>query len=349
MVTTDDATTEQVGGAGLASVADFDAVARERLSQDVYDFVSGGAGDEWTLRENRRAFEEWAILPRVLRGVTTRDTTTEVLGVTLSMPVLIAPWGYQRLVHPEGEGATARAAARSGTVMVVPTPAERQLESVAAASDGPKWWQLYVFADRGFTEDMLHRVVAAGYEAVMFTVDLPVGGTRNRDERHGFHIPVELRPAGGPYDPGITWEDLEWIRQHAPLPILVKGVLTPEDARLAVDAGADGLVVSNHGGRQLDGVPAAVDVLPGIVEAVSGRIPVLMDGGVRRGTDVLKALAIGAAAVLVGRPAAWGLAAGGEEGVHRVLEILRAELDTAMALAGCRSVCEITKELVTRG
>jgi 4-hydroxymandelate oxidase len=349
MVTSHDAPLEDVRADHLVSVADFDPVARERLPKDVYDFVAGGAGDEWTLGENTRAFGRWVLRPRVLRGVSERDTRTEVLGVSLSMPVIVAPWGYQRLVHPDGELATVRAAARSGTLMVVPTPAETQLEAIAAASDGAKWWQLYVFEDRGFTEDMLHRVTAAGYEAIVFTVDLPVGGTRNRDDRNGFDIPIPLRPSGGPYDSGIAWDDLAWIREHAPLPILVKGILTPEDARLAIESGADGVVVSNHGGRQLDGVPAAVEALPDVVEAVSARIPVLMDGGVRRGTDVLKALALGAAAVLVGRPAAWGLAVDGEDGVVRVLEILREELDTAMALTGCRTVADVASELVARG
>jgi isopentenyl diphosphate isomerase/L-lactate dehydrogenase-like FMN-dependent dehydrogenase len=349
MVTSHDAPPDGIHVERLVSIADFEGVARERLPKDVVDFVEGGAGDEWTLRENTRAFERWTLRPRVLRGVSERDMTTQVLGTALSMPVMVAPWAYQRMVHPDGELATARAAARSGTVMVVATPAERDLEAIAAASSGPRWWQLYVFADRGFTADMLHRVAAAGYGAVVFTVDLPVVGTRNRDDRNGFEIPVPLRPSGGPYDPAIGWGDLAWIREHAPLPILVKGILTAEDARLAVDAAADGIVVSNHGGRQLDGVQASVEALPEVVEAVAGRIPVLLDGGVRRGSDVLKSLALGAAAVLIGRPTAWGLAVDGEDGVVRVLEILREELDTAMALAGCRTISDVTPELVARG
>jgi 4-hydroxymandelate oxidase len=330
------------------TVEDFEPLARERLPREVFDFVSGGAGDEWTLRENPRAFERWVLRPRVLRGVTEPDTSTQVLGVPLSMPVMIAPWAYQRLVHPDGELATARAAARAGTLMVVSTPAERDLEAIVAASDAPKWFQLYVVRDRAVSELMLHRAVEAGYGAVVFTVDLPVGGLRYRDLRNGFEIPPSMRARGGDYDPAITWDDLAWIKEHTGLPVLVKGILTAEDAPLALEAGADGIVVSNHGGRQLDGTPASVDALPEVVQAVAGHVPVLMDGGVRRGTDVLKAIALGAAAVLVGRPAAWGLAADGEDGVVRVLEILRDELVNAMILAGCHTVSDITPAFVAR-
>ncbi len=331
------------------TVEDFEPLARERLSKEVFDFVSGGAGDEWTLRENTRSFERWTIRPRVLRGVTEPDTATQVLGVPLSLPVVIAPWAYQRLVHPDGELATARAAARAGTLMVVPTPAERDLEAVAAASDAPKWFQLYVLRDRRASEEMLHRAAAAGYGAVVFTVDLPVGGLRYRDARNAFEIPPSMRTRGGEYDPAIRWEDVAWIKEHAGLPVLVKGILAAEDVPLALDAGVAGIVVSNHGGRQLDGTPASLDALPEVVRAVAGRVPVLVDGGVRRGTDVLKALALGAAAVLVGRPAAWGLAADGEDGVVQALAILREELENAMVLSGCRCVSDITSELVRRG
>jgi 4-hydroxymandelate oxidase len=277
------------------------------------------------------------------------DTRTEVLGVSLSMPALIAPWAYQRLVHPDGELATARAAAREGSLMVVPTPAEHDLEAIAAASDGRTWFQLYVLRDRAASERMLDRAVEAGYGAVVFTVDLPVGGLRYRDVRNGFEIPQAMRARGGEYDPDIRWNDVAWIQERTGLPVLVKGILTAEDALLALDAGAAGIVVSNHGGRQLDGVLASVDALPEVVEAVAGRVPVLMDGGVRHGTDVLKAIALGASAVLVGRPAAWGLAADGEDGVARVLEVLRDELANAMTLAGCHAVPDITADLVARG
>lgn len=330
------------------TVEDFEPIARARLPKEVYDFVAGGAGDEWTLRENTRAFERWILRPRVLRGVVEPDTGTEVLGVPLSMPVLIAPWAYQGLVHPDGELATARAAGRAGTLMVVSTPAERHLEAIAAAADAPRWFQLYVLRDRVASEGMLDRAVEAGYGAVVFTVDLPVGGLRYRDARNGFEIPPSMRARGGDYDPLLTWDDIAWIKDRTGLPVLVKGILAAEDAPLAIEAGADGIVVSNHGGRQLDATAAGVDALPDVVETVAGRIPVLMDGGVRRGTDILTALALGAAAVLVGRPVAWGLAADGEDGVARVLEILRAELENAMILTGCHTVEDISRELVAR-
>jgi 4-hydroxymandelate oxidase len=295
------------------------------------------------------AFDRWAIRPRVLHGVTGVDLRTEVLGVPLSMPVMIAPWAYQGFVHPDAEPATARAAARIGTVMVVPTPAEAQLETIAAAAPGaPRWWQLYVFEDHAFTEEMLHRVVNAGYRAIVFTVDLPVLGTRLRDRRNALAMPDTVRPSRDRYDAKLTWDDLAWIREHAPLPVVVKGILTAEDARIAVEVGADGIVVSNHGGRQLDGVLASIQALPEVVDAVAGRVPVLLDGGIRRGTDVFKALALGAAAALIGRPAAWGLAVDGEEGVYRVLEMLREELDTAMVLAGCGTLADITRAAVVR-
>jgi isopentenyl diphosphate isomerase/L-lactate dehydrogenase-like FMN-dependent dehydrogenase len=330
------------------TIDDYEPLARERLPKEVFDFVAGGAGDEWTLRENTRAFDRWVIRPRVLRGVEEPDTATEVLGVPLAMPVAIAPWAYQRLVHPEGELATARAAANAGTLMVVATPAERDLEAIAAVSDAPKWFQLYVLRDRRVSEGMLHRAAEAGYGAVVFTVDLPVGGLRHRDLRNAFEIPPSMRARGGEYERGIRWDDVAWIKEHTGLPVLVKGILAPGDVPLALEAGADGVIVSNHGGRQLDGTPASVDALPGIVASAGGRIPVLMDGGVRRGTDVLKAIALGATMVFVGKAAAWGLAVDGEDGVARVLEILREELENAMILSGCHSVSEITPELVTR-
>jgi 4-hydroxymandelate oxidase len=334
----------------FVTLDDYEAPARARLPADVYDYIAGGAGDEWTLRENRRAFDRWTLRPRMLRGFSgdDLDTSTELLGTPLSMPVLIAPWAYQTGVHPEGERATARAAERTGTVMVVSTTTEAFLEEVAAASAGPKWWQLYVFTDRGVTGEVLRRAAAAGFGAVVMTVDFQDAGLRHRDTRSGFVMPMGLPDSEQPYDSAISWDDLPWIREQTPgLPLLLKGILTGEDAALAVEAGVDAIVVSNHGARQLDGVPATITVLPEIVEAVAGRIPVLMDGGVRRGTDVLKALALGASAVLVARPAAWGLAVAGEQGVVDVLEMLRAELRNAMILSGCRTVHDISRELVS--
>jgi isopentenyl diphosphate isomerase/L-lactate dehydrogenase-like FMN-dependent dehydrogenase len=319
-------------------VDDYEPVAKEKLSPDVYDYYAGGAGDERTLAENLRSFDRWVLRPRFLRGSGFPDPSTEVLGTRIEFPVLVAPWAYQGRAHPDGE---------RGTVRGVSSTAVDDLEGIATASEGPKWWQLYLFADAGLNAQMLARVVAAGYEAICWTVDFPVAGLRHRDTRSGFVMPFGIGDDDYTYEPNMTWDHLGFIREHAPgLPVLVKGILTAEDALLAVEHGADGVVVSNHGGRQLDTCSASLDVLPEVVEAVGGRLPILMDGGVRRGTDVLKAIALGAAAVMVGRPAAWGLAAEGEDGVAGVLGILRAEVENAMALTGCRTVAEIGPDLV---
>ncbi len=335
------------GAPRFVTLDDYESVARERLPQDVYDFYAGGSGDEWTLEENRRSFDRWRLRPRFLRGSGEPDPSTTILGTPVAFPVLVAPWAYQGLAHPDGELATTRAAAAAATIMVVSSTTIDFLEDVATSSTGPKWWQLYVFQDRDVTEKMLARVVASGYEAICLTIDLPVFGLRHRDTRNGFVPPIGAPSSKLRYDPTLSWDDVAWIRERTPdLPFVVKGVLTAEDAELAVNAGVDAIIVSNHGGRQLDWSPAGLVALPEVVDAVAGRVPVLMDGGVRRGTDVLKALALGAAAVLVARPTAWGLAVDGEAGVADVLRILRAEFENAMALTGCRTVEEITSALV---
>jgi 4-hydroxymandelate oxidase len=336
-----------MAGSSYLQVDDYEPVAKSKLPSDVYDYYAGGAGDERTLKENLRAFDRWVLRPRFLRGAAFPDPSTELLGTRVEFPVLVAPWAYQGRAHPDGERGTVVGAARAGTIPVVSSTAVDALEEIAAATDGPKWWQLYLFADQGLSAEMLGRVVAAGYEAICWTVDFPVTGLRHRDARSGFVMPFGIGSADYGYEPNMTWDHLTFIREHAPdLPVLVKGILTAEDALLAVERGADGIVVSNHGGRQLDACPASLDALPEVVEAVGGRLPVLMDGGVRRGTDVLKAMALGAAAVMVGRPAAWALAAEGEDGVAGVLGIFRAEVENAMALTGCRSVAEIGRDLV---
>jgi 4-hydroxymandelate oxidase len=332
----------------ILTVDDYEPLARQVLPGDVFDYFAGGAGDEWTLAENRRAFERWVIRPRMLTGAWPVDPSTRILGTDIAFPVLVAPWAYQRRAHADGELATARAADRAGTIMVVSSTTVDYLEEIAAASDGPKWWQLYVFTDRGETVELLHRVHAQGFAAVCLTVDFPVSGLRHRDTRSGFDMPIGLPQDDLTFAPDLTWDDLAWIREAAPLPLLVKGLLTAEDALLAVEAGVDAIVVSNHGGRQLDSVHAPITVLPEVVEAVAGRVPVLVDGGFRRGTDVFKALALGADAVLVARPTCWGLAVAGEDGVVDVLRILRAELENTMVLAGTRSVAEITGTNVER-
>jgi 4-hydroxymandelate oxidase len=302
----------------------------------------------------------------VLVDVSARDTSTTVLGQRVASPILVAPTALQRMAHVEGEVAMARAAAAAGTVMILSTLASSTIEDVAEAG-GARWYQLYVQRDHDLTAELVKRAHTAGYSAIVLTVDLPVVGTRDRDTRNGFTIPEGLgyvnlaaeRPRdteGSDFaayvsflgDQSVTWDDLAWIRSLSPLPLVLKGILTAEDARLAAENGVDAVVVSNHGGRQLDGAIPSVEALPEVVEAVGGRLEVFLDGGVRRGSDVLKALALGARAVLVGRPAIWGLAVDGERGAERVLELLRAELETAMALAGCRTIAEITPALVRR-
>lgn len=332
----------------IVTVEDYEPIAAAKLPREVYDYYAGGAGSEWTLRENRAAFHRWVLRPRVLLGVAERDTSTEILGTPISFPVIAGPWAFQALAHPDGEVAVARAAAAAGTISVFSSTSSHAIEAVAAATAGRKWFQLYVHQDRGFTRDTLRRAHEAGFEAIVFTVDAPYLGKRERDRRNELHLQAEARGQELDLDPAISWDDLAWIREDAPIPLLIKGILTAEDARIAVEHGVDGIVVSNHGGRQLDGSLAALDALVEVVEAVEGRCEVLMDGGIRRGTDVLKALALGARAVLVARPVAWGLAAAGEAGAAHVLQILREELDLAMALCGCRSIRDVSSALVRR-
>jgi isopentenyl diphosphate isomerase/L-lactate dehydrogenase-like FMN-dependent dehydrogenase len=336
------------------NVADYEQLAEQALEPSIFGYIAGGANDEWTLRENVAAFGRWVLRPRVLVDVDRVETGTTVLGSAVSMPVLVAPTGFQQLMHPDGEGATARAAAAAGTVFCQSTfSSVRPAELAAAASGGTLWFQLYWSTDRGFTRELLQEVAANGYGAVMLTVDLPHAGRRERDLRTQYEIPPDLplpnfstsldRPKdsgpslGAVVDRTLTWHDLEWLREASALPLVVKGILTREDAELACEHGADAIVVSNHGGRQLDGVAASLDALPEVVEAAGDRVEVLLDGGVRRGADVLKALALGARATLVGRAALYGLAAEGEAGVRRVLTLLCDEIALGLALLGCPS------------
>ncbi len=341
---------------------DYERLAEERLEPGAFGYFAGGSGDEWTLRENRAAFGRWVLRPRVLVDVSAISAATTVLGMEISLPVLVAPMAFQRLAHPDGELATARATAAAGTIMCLSTMATAApAEVAAAASDAHCWYQIYVFKDRAITRALIDQAVEAGFSALVLTVDTPYLGRRERDLRTGFRVPAEIRvPAweaavgpeigGTPRDiievcaSDLSWRDLEALAADSPLPVLAKGILTAEDARLAASHGAAGVIVSNHGARQLDGVPAALDALPEVAEAVE--IEVLMDGGVRRGTDVVKALALGARAVLVGRPAVWGLAARGEEGVRHLLELLRAEIELALALLGRASPADIDRATI---
>jgi isopentenyl diphosphate isomerase/L-lactate dehydrogenase-like FMN-dependent dehydrogenase len=341
------------------NVGDYEREAARMLDPGAFGYFAGGTGDEFTLRDNVEAFSRWQLRPRVLVDVSEVTTATTVLGREVSMPLLVAPTAFQRLAHPDGELATAGAAAATGTVMCQSTLSSvTPGELAAAAPDARLWFQLYWSRDRGFTSDLLARVVEAGFEAVVFTVDFPAAGRRERDLRAAFTLPDDLATPNIPaslqrqdfhaalgqiVDTTLTWRDLEWLRETCSLPVLLKGILSAEDALLAAEHGAAGVIVSNHGGRQLDGVSASLDALPEVVEAVGGRLEVLMDGGVRRGTDVLKALALGARAALVGRSVIWGLAVGGQEGARDVLELLRAEVALGLTLLGCRSPGEVTR------
>ena len=309
--------------------------------------------------------------PRVLVDVSSPDTSTTVLGQPVTMPILVAPTAFHELVHPDGEIGTARGAAEAGTLLVVSAIATRTLEEIAASIAAPRWFQLYVWKDREVTAGLVKRATKSGYRAICLTVDTPVLGRREKDERNAFTLPpgmgiANLRPAGldgmppsergsafATYvkqmlDPAVTWKDLAWLRSLTSLPIVVKGIMTAEDAKIAVEHGVEGIIVSNHGGRQLDSTSATLDVLPDIADAVRGRAEVLMDGGIRRGTDVLKALALGARAVLVGRPPLWGLALGGADGVRAVLDHLRKEFELAMTLSGRSNLGQIDRSLVQR-
>jgi len=337
-------------------LGNLEAQARERLEPAHYDYFAGGAGAEQTLAENAAAWRKVWICPRVMVDVGEIDTSCTLLGRRLELPLLLAPMATQCLLHPDGELAAARAAGAAGTVYCLATRATTDLAEVAAAATGPLWFQLYVDRDRAHSERVLARAAQHGFEAVLLTVDLPVAGRREREVRHGAfpfpdgvalssHLGIEgerhQTPIGDGYDRTLTWADLDWVRAASGLPVIVKGVLCAEDAEAALGAGADAIVVSNHGGRQIDGcVPTAV-ALREVAAAVAGRVPVLVDGAIRDGADVVRALALGADAVLIGRPYAWGLATGGEAGVRGVLDAFAEDLRTTLALAGCPRLSDV--------
>lgn len=351
---------------------EYEKQAIQHLSQMAFDYYSSGAGDEATLRDNQAAFGRYKLRPRMLVDVSERDLTTSVLGHPLQLPLLIAPMAFQCLAHSDGEIATARAAAAAGVGMVLSTLSTKSIEEVSAVSHQFKntlqWFQLYIHKDRGLTRAMVERAYAAGYKALCVTVDAPVLGRRERDKHNefalppgmqlanlalsGLNIPQEHEESGllvyfaQQLDSSITWRDLEWVQSLSPLPLVLKGILQGDDATRAVECGAKAIVVSNHGGRQLDGAIASLDALCEIVEAVDGRLEVLLDGGIRRGIDILKALALGARAVLLGRPILWGLAADGEVGVAHVISLLKDEFDVAIALSGCAKLQDIDSSLV---
>jgi len=350
------------------TVRDFEEAARRVLDRTFYDYVAGGARDEVTLRANEEGFARLRLLPRMLRGHDKRVMETALLNSRASMPVLLSPTAFHQLMTPQGERATARAAAAADTILITSMAATVAVEDVIAAAReaaGPAapdvWFQLYIQPRRDVTEALVARAAKAGAAALVVTVDSPVLGASDRNERNGFHdLPAGLRCenmrglAGDgnvrsiEMSPALSWEHFAQLRDQTDLPIVVKGVLHPDDAQIALGHGANAIMLSNHGGRQLDGVPATIDLLPGMAAAIRGRVPLLLDGGIRRGADVVKALALGATAVGVGRPVMWGLAAGGQDGARRVLEILRAELDDTLALCGADSTATLTPELVVR-
>ena len=349
---------------------EFEEQARLQIGQMAYDYYASGANDEITLRENRQAYERIVIYPRMLRDVSNRSLQTTVLGQEIHMPIMVAPMAFQKMAHAEGEIATVKAASTAGTIMVLSTLSTCSIEDVAEASTGNLWFQLYVYRDRDLTASLVKRAEAAGCKALVFTVDSPLLGRREKDVRNGLHLPegitaANLAQAGidalpgrigdsglahyilSLYDQSLNWKDVEWLRSITNLPVLVKGILRADDAELAVHHGASGIIVSNHGGRQLDTAPATISVLAKVAEAVHGRAELFVDGGIRRGTDVVKALALGAKAVFVGRPVLWGLGSQGQAGALSVLNMLRDEFDLAMALSGCKSLADIDAGLLS--
>jgi len=352
------------------TIADFVRDAAAILDGNALGYYRSGADRELTLADNENAFDRIRILPRVLRGVGRRDMATTVLGEPVSMPVIAAPMAMQRMASADGELDTARACRGADTIMVLSTISNTGVEHVVPERSGPVWFQLYVYRDRAVTENIIRRAESSGCRALVLTVDAPLIGQREADVRGRFRMPGHLdlphvlnpdqpmsREADSPQsalnayasdhlDQDLDWDIIDWIRERTSMPIVLKGIMHPDDAVTAAERGVDGIVVANHGGRQLDTVPAGIDALPAVVDAVAGRVEVLMDGGVRRGTDVLKALAFGARAVLVGRPLLWGLTVDGSAGAEQVLEILRTELDRAMALAGCPDLASIDRTII---
>ena len=330
------------------SLFDYEILAQARMEPAAWNYYQSGSDDEVTLRANRMAFERIRLRPSILVDISACDMRTTVLGTPVSMPILIAPTAFHCLAHPEGECATARAAGMAGALMVASSSSTRSLEDIAREASGPLWFQLYVHGYKS-AEELVYRATAAGYRALVITVDSPRWGHKERSVRSGFRLPPKANftnQEAAVDVVSLTWESLAWLRSLTSLPLVLKGILTAEDAVLAVKHGVDAIVVSNHGGRQLDSVAASLEALPEVVEAVDGRCEVYLDGGIRRGTDILKALALGARAVLVGRPVLWGLAVNGTEGVGHVLELLRTELELAMALSGRPTLDSIDRSLV---
>lgn len=360
-------------GPDLACLADFEPLAKQRVSHKAWEFFNGAAADELTMRWNVEAYQRIRLKPHILVDVSKLDTRVTLFGQEHPFPILLAPTAFHKLAHPEGELATARGAGAAGATMVVSTMATSSVEDIARAAKSPLWFQLYVQKDRGFTRELVRRAEAAGCRALCLTVDTPLTGPRNRETRSEFALPASLSlpnlsglkvagvdlssshvglTSGGSsiyspvFDSAVTWKDVEWLLTFAKVPLLLKGVLNPDDAGRAAASGVAGIIVSNHGARNLDTVPATADALPLVADKIAGRIPVLVDGGIRRGTDVLKALALGANAVLIGRPYLYGLSVAGEAGVARIVDILRREFEMALALTGRPAIASIDRSVL---
>ncbi|CAL9120444.1 unnamed protein product [Musa textilis] len=349
----------------ITNVCEYEEIAKQKLPKMIYDYYASGAEDQWTLKENRNAFSRILFRPRILIDVSNIDMATTVLGFNISMPIMIAPTAMQKMAHPEGEYATARAASAANTIMTLSSWATSSVEEVASTGPGVRFFQLYVYKDRDVVRQLVKRAERAGFKAIVLTVDTPRLGRREADIKNRFTLPPFLTLknfedldlgkmertndsglasyVASQVDRSLSWKDVKWLQTVTSLPIIVKGVMTAEDTRLAIQAGVAGIVVSNHGARQLDYVPATINCLEEVVKAARDQVPVFLDGGIRRGTDVFKALALGASGVFIGRPVVFALAADGEAGVRKVLQMLGDELELTMALSGCTSLKEITR------
>ncbi|KMZ61496.1 L-lactate dehydrogenase (cytochrome) [Zostera marina] len=356
----------------VTNVSEYEAIAKQKLPKMVFDYYASGAEDQWSLQENRNAFSRILFRPRILIDVSKIDMTTNIMGFKISMPIMVAPTAMQKMAHPDGEYATARASASAGTIMTLSSWATSSVEEVASTGPGIRFFQLYVYKNRSVVAQLVRRAEKAGFKAIALTVDTPRLGRREADIKNRFTMPshltmknfegLELGKMEGAEDSGLasyvagqidrtlSWKDIKWLQTITSMPILVKGVMTAEDTRLSIQAGAAGIIVSNHGARQLDYVNATISCLEEVVKAAQGRVPVFLDGGIRRGTDVFKALALGASGIFIGRPVVFSLAADGENGVKKVLQMLRDEFELTMALAGCTSLKDITRNhIITEG
>jgi 4-hydroxymandelate oxidase len=334
----------------IVNLFDFEKMAEEKMTKMAFEYVASGAADELTVRWNRQALDAIKLNPTVLSDVSNLDTSVSLFGQKLPHPILIAPTAYHKIMHPDGELATARGAGAASAIYVVSSFTTTSIEDIAKVATQPLWFQVYVRDDREYTKNQIQEAEAQGCRALCITVDTPVPGVRNREQRGNFKLPngVITPHMGGPIveKKPLTWKDIEWIQSFVKTPVLLKGILNPDDAEKAVQTGASGIIVSNHSGRNLDTVPSTIEALPRIAERVNQRVPVLMDGGIRRGTDVLKAIALGASAVLVGKPICFGLASGGAEGVAKVLEILKKEFEIAMILTGRATIQSIDRSVI---